>query len=151
MEIYKNQFRQKRDSYEACSLTWNTRSITVAFLPFKKFMKVELLKLAHARSGDKGDTANVGVIALRDEFYPLIVREVTAEKVKQHFGAMVKGEVERFELPNLNALNFLLHESLGGGGTLSLMTDAQGKTFSTALLRMKIEITETEAKDLGAL
>jgi hypothetical protein len=114
-------------------------------------MKVELLKLAHARSGDKGDTANVGVIALRDEFYPLIVREVTAEKVKQHFGAMVKGEVERFELPNLNALNFLLHESLGGGGTLSLMTDAQGKTFSTALLRMKIEITETEAKDLGAL
>ena len=114
-------------------------------------MKVELLKLAHARSGDKGDTANVGVIALKDEFYPLLVREVTAEKVKQHFGAMVKGEVERFELPNLNALNFLLHESLGGGGTLSLMTDAQGKTFSTALLRMKIEIDETEAEDLGVL
>ncbi|HEX9960628.1 MAG TPA: hypothetical protein VGB00_06840 [Pyrinomonadaceae bacterium] len=114
-------------------------------------MKVELLKLAHARSGDKGDTANVGVIALKDEFYPLIVREVTAEKVKRHFGAMVKGEVERFELPNLNALNFLLHESLGGGGTLSLMTDAQGKTFSTALLRLKIEIDETEARDLGLL
>ena len=114
-------------------------------------MKIELLKLAHARSGDKGDTANVGVIALRDEFYPLLLREVTAEKVKQHFGAMVKGEVERFELPNLNALNFLLHESLGGGGTLSLMTDAQGKTFSTALLRLKIEIDETEAKDLGLL
>jgi hypothetical protein len=114
-------------------------------------MKVELLKLAHARSGDKGDTANVGVIALKDEFYPLIVREVTAEKVKEHFGAMVKGEVERFELPNLNALNFLLHESLGGGGTLSLMTDAQGKTFSTALLRLKIEIDETEAKDLELL
>lgn len=114
-------------------------------------MKVELLKLAHARSGDKGDTANVGVIALKDEFYPLLVREVTAEKVKEHFGAMVKGEVERFELPNLNALNFLLHESLGGGGTLSLMTDAQGKTFSTALLRLKIEISETEANDLGVL
>jgi hypothetical protein len=114
-------------------------------------MKVELLKLAHARSGDKGDTANVGVIALKEEFYPLLLREVTAEKVKQHFGAMVKGEVERFELPNLNALNFLLHESLGGGGTLSLMTDAQGKTFSTALLRLKIEIDETEAKDLGLL
>jgi hypothetical protein len=114
-------------------------------------MKVELLKLAHARSGDKGDTANVGVIALRDEFYPLLVREVTAEKVKAHFGAMVKGEVERFELPNLNALNFLLHESLGGGGTLSLMTDAQGKTFSTALLRMKIDIPDAEAKDLGLL
>ena len=110
-------------------------------------MKIELLKLAHARSGDKGDTANVGVIALRDEFYPLLVREVTAESVKNHFGEMVKGEVERFELPNLKALNFLLHESLGGGGTLSLMTDAQGKTFSTALLRMKIEISDAEAKN----
>ena len=111
-------------------------------------MKIELTKLAHARSGDKGDTANVGVIALKDEIYPLLVREVTAEKVKAHFGEMVKGDVERFELPNLGALNFLLHESLGGGGTLSLMTDAQGKTFSTALLRMKIEISEDEAKGL---
>lgn len=112
-------------------------------------MKIELLKLAHARSGDKGDTANVGVIALKEEFYPLLAREVTAERVKEHFGQMVKGEAERFELPNLGALNFLLHESLGGGGTLSLMTDAQGKTFSTALLRMKIEISEEEAKDFG--
>ena len=111
-------------------------------------MKIELLKLAHARSGDKGDTANVGVIALRDEFYPLLVREVTEERVKEHFGEMVKGAVERFELPNLNALNFLLHESLGGGGTLSLMTDAQGKTFSTALLRMEITISEDEARAL---
>ena len=111
-------------------------------------MKIELLKLAHARSGDKGDTANVGVIALRDEFYPLLVREATAEKVKAHFGEMVKGDVERFELPNLKALNFLLHESLGGGGTLSLMTDAQGKTFSTALLRMKIDVADDEAKNL---
>lgn len=112
-------------------------------------MKIELTKLAHARSGDKGDTANVGVIALRDEFYPVLEREVTAEKVKQHFGAMVKGDVERFELPNLKALNFLLHESLGGGGTLSLMTDAQGKTFSTALLRMKIDLTEAETETFG--
>lgn len=112
-------------------------------------MKVELLKLAHARSGDKGNTANVGVIALKDEFYPLLVQQVTAEKVKEHFGEIVKGDVERFELPNLKALNFLLHESLGGGGTLSLMTDAQGKTFSTALLRMKIDIPEEEAEDLG--
>ena len=110
-------------------------------------MKIELLKLAHARSGDKGDTANVGIIALKDEFYPLLVREVTAENVKRHFGEMVKGKVERFELPNLKALNFLLHESLGGGGTLSLMTDAQGKTFSTALLRMNIEISEAEVAD----
>lgn len=112
-------------------------------------MKIELLKIAHARSGDKGDTANVGVIALKDEFYPLLVREVTAEKVKAHFGEIVKGAVERFELPNLSALNFLLHESLGGGGTLSLMTDAQGKTFSTALLRMKIDIPDEEARNLG--
>ncbi len=103
-------------------------------------MKIELTQLAHARSGDKGDTANVGVIALKDEYYPILVKEVTAEAVKKHFGKMVKGEIERFELPNLKALNFLLHESLGGGGTLSLMTDAQGKTFSTALLRMKIEV-----------
>ncbi len=117
--------------------------------PPNYFMKIELTKLAHARSGDKGDTANVGVIALKDEFYPLLVREVTAEKVKKHFGVMVKGEVERFELPNLGALNFLLHESLGGGGTLSLMTDAQGKTFSTALLRMKIEVNDEEATGLG--
>lgn len=112
-------------------------------------MKIELTKLAHARSGDKGDTANVGVIALKDEIYPILVREVTAEKVKQHFGVMVKGAVERFELPNLGALNFLLHESLGGGGTLSLMTDAQGKTFSTALLRMKIDLSEEEGRNLG--
>src|SRR5215213_1302332 len=112
-------------------------------------MKIELTKLAHARSGDKGDTANVGVIALKDEIYPILVREVTREKVKEHFGAMVKGEVERFELPNLKALNFLLHESLGGGGTLSLMTDAQGKTFSTALLRMTIDLSDEEAGKLG--
>lgn len=112
-------------------------------------MQIQLTKLAHARSGDKGDTANIGLIALRDEFYPLLVREVTAERVKEQFRGICKGEVERFELPNLGALNFLLHESLGGGGTLSLMTDAQGKTFSTALLRMKIEVADDEATSLG--
>jgi hypothetical protein len=112
-------------------------------------MKVQLTKLAHSRSGDKGDTANVGLIALHDDLYPLLVREVTAERVKQHFNGICKGNVERFELPNLHALNFLLHESLGGGGTLSLMTDAQGKTFSTALLRMEIEIPDGEAQSLG--
>ena len=112
-------------------------------------MKVQLIKLAHARSGDKGDTANVGLIALRDDFYPLLAREVTAARVKEHFKGICKGEVERFVLPNLGALNFLLHESLGGGGTLSLMTDAQGKTFSTALLRMQIELSEDEAQRLG--
>jgi len=109
----------------------------------QSFMRsIQLREIAHARSGDKGDTANVGIIALKPEYYPLLVEHVTAEAVKQHFGAMVKGEVERFELPNLGALNFLLHGSLGGGGTLSLMTDAQGKTFSTALLRMYIEVPE---------
>ena len=112
-------------------------------------MKVQLVKLAHARSGDKGDTANIGVIALREEIYPILVREVTVDAVKEHFGPMVKGEVERFELPNLKALNFLLHGSLGGGGTVSLMTDAQGKTFSTALLRMYVELSDEEADSLG--
>lgn len=112
-------------------------------------MQIQLVKLAHARSGDKGDTANVGLIALRPEIYTLLVREVTAKRVKEHFAGICHGTVERFELPNLNALNFLLHESLGGGGTLSLMTDAQGKTFSTALLRMKIEISDDEARGLG--
>lgn len=112
-------------------------------------MKIELTKIAHARSGDKGDTANVGVIALKDEFYPLLVENVTAEAVARHFGPMVKGNIERFELPNLCALNFLLHGALGGGGTLSLMTDAQGKTFSTALLRMQIDIDDDTAKRLG--
>ena len=111
-------------------------------------MQIQLTKLAHARSGDKGDTANVGLIAFSDEIYPILVREVTADRVKQHFRGICKGTVERFELPNLAALNFLLHESLGGGGTLSLMTDAQGKTFSTALLRMNIEITDAEAQEL---
>lgn len=112
-------------------------------------MRIELTRLAHARSGDKGDTANVGLIALKDEFYPLLVEKVTADAVRRHFGPMVKGKVERFELPNLSALNFLLHGALGGGGTLSLMTDAQGKTFSTALLRMEIEVDDETASKLG--
>ena len=114
-------------------------------------MKIQLTKLAHARSGDKGDTANVGLIALREDYYPILVREVTAERVKQHFKGVCKGSVERFELPNLSALNFLLHESLDGGGTLSLMTDAQGKTFSTALLRMYIEVPDDDARRLALL
>ena len=103
-------------------------------------MKVKLVKLAHARSGDKGDTANVGLIALRDEIYPILVREVTAERVKQHFAGVCKGKVERFELPNLEALNFLLHEALDGGGTMALKADPQGKTYSSALLRMEIDV-----------
>jgi hypothetical protein len=105
-------------------------------------MKLQLRQICHARSGDKGDTANVGLIALREEYYPIIARYVTAEAVKKHFDEMVLGPVERFELPNLWALNFLLHHALGGGGTKSLMNDAQGKTFSAALLRMEIDVDE---------
>ncbi len=107
-------------------------------------MKVPLTELAHGRSGDKGDTANIGLIALKEEYYPILVREVTPERVKEHFGELCKGSVERFELPNLHALNFLLHQSLGGGGTVSLRTDAQGKTFSAALLRMAVDVGEGE-------
>lgn len=112
-------------------------------------MKVQLLKLAHARSGDKGDTSNIGLIALSEEYYPILVREVTADRVKKHFTGICFGEVERFELPNLGALNFLLHEALGGGGTISLRTDPQGKTLSAALLRMEVDVSEAELK--GAL
>ena len=102
--------------------------------------KIQLKDIAHARSGDKGDTVNVGVIALDPAHYDVLVEQLTPERVKAHFGELVKGEVERFELPNLGALNFLLHNALGGGGTVSLMTDAQGKTFSTAMLRMEIDV-----------
>ncbi|WP_419164105.1 AtuA-related protein [Candidatus Palauibacter sp.] len=105
-------------------------------------MRVRLAEVAYARSGDKGDTANVGLIAFDESIYHVLVKEVTAERVKDHFKGICEGEVERFELPNLRALNFLLHRSLGGGGTVSLMLDAQGKTFSTALLRMEIEIPD---------
>ncbi|HYU10020.1 MAG TPA: hypothetical protein VEK77_11635 [Gemmatimonadales bacterium] len=105
-----------------------------------KSRKVHLLDLAHARSGDKGDTANIGLIALQPEYYPLLVKQVTAARVARHFRGMITGPVERFELPNLHALNFLLHGALDGGGTISLKTDAQGKVFSTALLRMEIEV-----------
>jgi hypothetical protein len=103
-------------------------------------MKVPLSQLAHTRSGDKGDTCNIGVIALREADYPVLVREVTAGRVKRHFGDLVQDPVERFELPNLGALNFLLHGALGGGGTVSLRTDAQGKSFGAALLSLEIEI-----------
>jgi hypothetical protein len=102
-------------------------------------MRVPLSQIAHTRSGDKGDMSNIGVIAWRPEEYPILLREVTIERVKQHFRGMVKGKVERFELPNLHALNFLLHEALDGGGTLSLRIDAQGKNMGTALLSMEIE------------
>src|SRR6478609_9990471 len=111
--------------------------------------QVKLRWLAHARSGDKGDTANVGLIALKPEWYELLRKEVTLARVKKHFKGMVSG-VERFELPNLRALNFLLHGALDGGGTISLKTDAQGKVYSTALLRMEIPVPPAVFKALSA-
>ncbi len=112
-------------------------------------VKVRLLDVAHARSGDKGDTANVGVIALRPEWYPVLERYVTQARVAEHFRGVITGGVVRYELPNLLALNFLLHGALGGGGTLSLKTDAQGKVYSTALLRMVLDVDAAEAARLG--
>lgn len=105
-------------------------------------MKYQLLQLCHARSGDKGDTANIGLIARRPEYYPIIKKYVTAEAVKKHFTGICQGKVVRYELENIRGLNFLLYNSLGGGGTVSLMNDAQGKTFSSALLRMEIDIPQ---------
>src|SRR5467141_3293257 len=98
----------------------------------RRTRRVPLVELAHARSGDKGDTANVGLIALKPEYYPILVKHVTAARVARHFKGIISGPVERYELPNLQALNFLLHVAFDGGGTISLKTDARGKVFSTA-------------------
>jgi hypothetical protein len=123
--------------------------VAVAFAKHGGLMRqrerIQLRWIAHARSGDKGDTANVGLIALEPEYYSILQREVTTARVARHFKGMVSG-VERFELPNLNALNFLLHGALDGGGTISLKTDAQGKVYSTALLRMEIPVLPTIAR-----
>lgn len=101
---------------------------------------VQLREIAHARSGDKGDAANIGLIARKQEYYPVLVAQVTAARVRHHFRELCRGEVSRYELPNLYALNFVLQQALDGGGTVSLRTDAQGKTLSAALLRMEVEI-----------
>lgn len=112
-------------------------------------MKIKLLKLAHARSGDKGDTANVGVIAYKDEYFGFLKEYLTPGRVKTHFEGICLGKVERFELPNICALNFLLHNALGGGGTRTLHHDAQGKTLSTAMLRMEVELPDNLAAEWG--
>jgi hypothetical protein len=112
-------------------------------------MRVRLVDIAHARSGDKGNTANVGVRALRPEWYEVLDRYLTRESVAAHFAPVITGEVERYEVPNLSALNFLLHGALDGGGTLSLNTDAQGKVFSTALLRMVVDVPGDVVERLG--
>ena len=106
-------------------------------------MRVLLDRVAHARSGDKGDASNVGLIADSPELFELLREQATAERVKEHFREICRGPVERFEVPNLRAFNFLLHDSLGGGGTESLKTDAQGKTHAQGLLQMEIEVPET--------
>ena len=103
-------------------------------------MKINLKDICHGRSGDKGDAANIGIIAYDDKGYDMIRKQLTVEKVKEHFKGICKGEVERYELPNIRALNFLLHNTLGGGGTVSLKHDAQGKTLAAALLRMELDI-----------
>ncbi|MFZ0454314.1 MAG: hypothetical protein WAM24_11215 [Ignavibacteriaceae bacterium] len=103
-------------------------------------MKIRLKDICHGRSGDKGDAANIGIIAYDDKGYDIIRKHLSAEKVKEHFKGICKGDVERYELPNIRALNFLLHNTLGGGGTVSLKHDAQGKTLAAALLRMEMDI-----------
>ncbi len=105
-------------------------------------MRVRLRDIAHARSGDKGDASNVGLIAASAALYQVIRREVTPERVKAHFADVCRGKVDRYDVPNLNALNFILHDALGGGGTESLKTDAQGKTHAQGLLMMEIEVPE---------
>jgi hypothetical protein len=103
-------------------------------------MKILLKNIAHGRSGDKGDAANIGIIANDEEGFKIIEKHLTADIVKKHFTGICNGKVERFELPNLRALNFMLHNTLGGGGTVSLKHDAQGKTLAAALLRLEIKI-----------
>ena len=110
--------------------------------------RIQLVHLAHARSGDKGNRANVGIIAYDPAHYPLLQELLTPERVKAHFGSLVQGKVERFELPNLHALNFVLHDALEGGGTVSLMTDAQAKVTATAFLRMEVEVSREVADEV---
>jgi hypothetical protein len=110
-------------------------------------MKIPLARIAHTRSGDKGDKANIGVIAWNEHHYPILLREVTAGRVKTFFGELVEGPVVRYEAANLGALNFLLHAALDGGGTISLRTDAQGKTLGAQLLMMEIEVEPHELED----
>jgi hypothetical protein len=104
--------------------------------------RIRLIEIAHARSGDKGDAGNVGVIARDERFYPVLLEALTVDAVRKHFEGICFGPVDRYELPNLGALNFILHNTLGGGGTVSLKNDAQGKTLSSAMLRMEIDIDE---------
>jgi hypothetical protein len=104
--------------------------------------RYRLFLLAHGRSGDKGDTVNIGVIARREEWYALLRGELTADRVREYLSPLGIGRVERFELPNLGALNFVVHRALGGGGSVALQLDAQGKTFAQALLRLPLALPD---------
>jgi hypothetical protein len=103
---------------------------------------VKLIKIAHGRSGDKGNGSNVGIIARHPDIYPFLKEKLTPERIKEHMKYVCKGEVDRYELPNIGALNFILHDSLGGGGTVSLKLDAQGKTHALQVLRMDIDVPQ---------
>lgn len=111
-------------------------------------MKLKLDQIAHARSGDKGDASNVGLIAATPELYEILRQQVTVERVKEHFREICRGPVQRYELPNILALNFILHDSLGGGGTESLKNDAQGKTHAQGLLQMEIDVPDGMVKPM---
>lgn len=112
--------------------------------------RVRLERIAHARSGDKGDGSNVGVIADSAAAYEVLLETLTPQRVAEHFREVCRGRVERFEVPNLLALNFILHDSLGGGGTLSLKTDAQGKTHAQGILVLELEVPEAVLATVGA-
>lgn len=103
---------------------------------------VQLREFCHARSGDKGDKSNIGLIVYKDKNYPLIEKEVTAEKVKEHISHYIKGEVIRYEMPNVKALNFVCYEALDGGAASSLRVDNLGKCMGAYLLKMEIEVPD---------
>ena len=109
-------------------------------------MQIYLNQIAHGRSGDKGNTSNVCVFAREPRYYDIIRREVTEERVKAHFGDMVRGTVKRYEVPSLGGFNFVMQEALGGGATHSLRLDTLGKSMGSAFLRMKIDVNEEELK-----
>jgi hypothetical protein len=146
--VVGNSARKRKSTYflvtairgSSCNIYGIPLATRTAFRMLEETMKIKLLDICHARSGDKGDAANVGLIAREERYYPIIKSLVTRAAVKKHFKGICFGPVERFELPNLWALNFLLHNTLGGGGTVSLKQDAQGKTLAAALLRMEIEV-----------
>ena len=104
--------------------------------------RVPLVTIAHARSGDKGDSCNIGVIARRPEYYPLMINQLTVERVREHFNGLVRGAITRYEMPSIQAINFVLEEALGGGATASLRADNQGKTMGGALLRLTVDLPE---------